>query len=56
MRYPLYSDPDGAIRARALPELILVDAGGRVAYRKYVEIDSLGQLERLVSSHLQVPG
>jgi cytochrome c biogenesis protein CcmG/thiol:disulfide interchange protein DsbE len=54
--YPLYTDPGGVIRARALPELILVDARGHVAYRQYVEIDSVTQLEQLVSSHLQVSG
>ena len=55
VRYPLYADPDGRIRSRALPELILVDARGRVAYRKYLEVDSLGELESLVHRHLEVP-
>ena len=48
------ADPDGAIGARALPQLILVDPRGRVAFRKYVEITSLDQLERLVDQHLAV--
>ena len=50
--YPLFVDPDGAMRARVLPEVIFVDADGRVAYRRYVQIESLGQLERLVEKHL----
>jgi cytochrome c biogenesis protein CcmG/thiol:disulfide interchange protein DsbE len=53
VRYPLYTDPDGAVRARVLPELVLVDAAGRVVYRKYVEIKSVDQLERLVDKHLK---
>jgi cytochrome c biogenesis protein CcmG/thiol:disulfide interchange protein DsbE len=53
VRYPLYTDPDGAVRARVLPELVLVDAAGRVVYRKYVEIKSVGQLEQLVDKHLK---
>lgn len=54
VRYPLFADPDGKIRARALPELILVDARGKVAYRQYVEIQSVAQLEQLVRKHLGV--
>jgi cytochrome c biogenesis protein CcmG/thiol:disulfide interchange protein DsbE len=52
VRYPLFADPDGKLRARALPELILVDAKGKVAYRQYVQIESLSQLEQLVEKHL----
>jgi cytochrome c biogenesis protein CcmG/thiol:disulfide interchange protein DsbE len=52
VRYPLFADPGGKIRARALPELILVDASGKVAYRQYVEIQSVAQLEQLVRTHL----
>jgi cytochrome c biogenesis protein CcmG, thiol:disulfide interchange protein DsbE len=52
VRFPLYTDPDGAVRARVLPELFLVDAHGRVVYRKYVEIKSVEQLEGLVDKHL----
>ena len=52
VRYPLYKDPGGTIRARVLPQVLLVDAQGRVAYRKYVEITSLAQLEKLVDQHL----
>ncbi len=54
VRYPLYKDPDGTIRARALPQLLLVDAHGHVAFEKYVEITSVGQLETLVEKHLGV--
>ncbi len=54
VRYPLYTDPDGHLGARVLPEVILVDAHGHVAYRQYVEIASVGQLERLVEDHLGV--
>jgi cytochrome c biogenesis protein CcmG/thiol:disulfide interchange protein DsbE len=50
--YPLFADPEGTMRARALPELILVGADGKVAYRQFVQIESLGQLERLVEKHL----
>jgi thiol-disulfide isomerase/thioredoxin len=52
--YPLYADPDGRVGARVLPELILVDAHGRVAFRKYVQISSVAQLARLVEDHLGV--
>jgi sensor domain CHASE-containing protein len=40
------------VRAHILPEVLLVDPRGRVVYRKYVEIKSVGQLERLVDEHL----
>ena len=56
VRYPLYTDPDGSVRARVLPQLILVDAHGRIAYQKAVEITSVAQLEQLVSAHLDVTG
>lgn len=52
--YPLYLDPDGALRAIGLPKVILVDAAGKVVFEKYVEITSLAQLEKLVSDHLEV--
>jgi thiol-disulfide isomerase/thioredoxin len=52
--YPLFSDPDGKLRAIGLPKLILLDAQGRVAHEEYVEITSLAQLERLVDTHLEV--
>ena len=50
--YPLFADPEGRMRARALPELILVGADGKVAYRQFVQIESLSQLEQLVEKHL----
>lgn len=52
--YSVVSDPDGAMRAIGLPELLLVDADGKIAYREYVEIKSLAQLEQLVEQHLGV--
>lgn len=52
--YPLVADTEPKIRANLLPRLILVDATGKIAYEEYVEITSLGQLERLVEKHLGV--
>ncbi|MCW2848569.1 MAG: Redoxin domain protein [Marmoricola sp.] len=52
VRYPLYEDPEGAVRVRGLPQVLLVDAHGRVTYRNYVEITSVAQLEKLVGKHL----
>ncbi|GAB3988378.1 hypothetical protein GCM10028771_00970 [Nocardioides marmoraquaticus] len=52
--YPLYADPDGELRAVALPKLLLVDEGGEVALEQYVEITSRRQLEDLVGEHLGV--
>jgi len=54
VQYPLFSDPDGDLRAIGLPKVILVDPEGRVAHEEYVEITSVGQLERLVETHLKV--
>ena len=53
--YPLVSDPDGEMRARFMPQLILLDEQGEVAFEKYVEITSVAQLEKLVETHLEVP-
>lgn len=50
--YPLVRDPDGLVRARYLPRLILVDAQGEIAYADYVVITSVKQLETLVAEHL----
>ncbi|GAB3263173.1 hypothetical protein GCM10027425_27500 [Alteromonas gracilis] len=50
--YPLVRDPDGRVRARYLPRLILVDAQGEIAYADYVVITSVQQLETLVDEHL----
>lgn len=52
--YPLVVDPDRHIRGNTLPQLILVDRDGAVAFHEAVEIKSLGQLEALVSKHLGV--
>jgi cytochrome c biogenesis protein CcmG/thiol:disulfide interchange protein DsbE len=52
--YPLYRDPEGVLRSRGLPQLILVDEDGHRAYEKYVEITSVAQLEKLVQKHLGV--
>lgn len=54
--YPLYTDPDGRMRARAMPMLILLDQDGRIAKEMYVEIASVSQLEGLVRTHLGVTG
>ena len=54
VRYPLVADPDRHIRGNALPQLILVDKDGRIAFKEYVEIKSLAQLENLVAKHLGV--
>jgi thiol-disulfide isomerase/thioredoxin len=54
VKYPLYADPDGALRAVGLPKVILLDEDGRVAYEQYVEITSVAELEKLVAKHLGV--
>ncbi len=50
--YPLLDDPDGRLRAVGLPKLILLDKSGRIAHEEYVEITSVGQLERTVGRYL----
>lgn len=52
--YPVVTDPDGDLHAIGLPEILLVDKDGRIAYREYVEIKSLAQLEGIVEKHLGV--
>lgn len=52
--YPLVVDREPEIHATGLPRLVLLDGSGRIAYAEYVEITSLGQLERLVERHLGV--
>ena len=52
--YPLVADTEPKIRANLLPRLVLIDADGKIAFQEYVEITSLGQLERLVEKHLGV--
>ena len=54
VKYPLFSDPDGDLRAVGLPKVILVDPQGKVTHEEYVEITSVAQLERLVETHLKV--
>jgi cytochrome c biogenesis protein CcmG/thiol:disulfide interchange protein DsbE len=53
--YPLVTDPEGKLRARALPKLMLIDEKGNVAYEEYVKITSVAQLENLVQDRLEVP-
>lgn len=52
--YPLVTDPDGTLRNKYLPKLILLDAQGKVAYEEYVKITSVAQIESLVEKHLEV--
>ena len=52
VRYPLYADPSGRMRARALPQVIFVDAQGRITHEEYVEIKTSDQLEKLAATHL----
>lgn len=52
--YPLYADPDGRLRAIGLPQVILVDAKGRITFKDYVEVTSVAQLEKLARDHLDV--
>lgn len=52
VEYPLYSDPDGELRAIGLPKVILLDEEGAIVHEEYVEIESVTQLERLVGEHL----
>lgn len=54
VNYPLYADPDGKLRARGLPKVILLDKEGRVAHEQYVEVTSVAQIEKLVAKHLGV--
>jgi thiol-disulfide isomerase/thioredoxin len=54
--YPLYVDPDGKMRARFMPKLILLDKDGKIAHEMYIEITSVTQLEGLVRKHLGVNG
>ncbi|MGN6252187.1 MAG: TlpA family protein disulfide reductase [Marmoricola sp.] len=52
--YPLVADPAERIRAvgNALPQLVLLDAGGRVVHQEAVQIKSEQQLEDLVGKYL----
>ncbi len=52
--YPLVVDTSGeVVRNKVLPRLILVDPSGTVVYSENLEIKSLGQLEKLVRTHLE---
>jgi cytochrome c biogenesis protein CcmG/thiol:disulfide interchange protein DsbE len=53
--YPLVADPGGRLRVRFLPQVILVDQDGKIAYEQYLQIKSLAQIEKLVKEHLKVP-
>jgi len=52
--YPLLADPDGALKARGLPKIMMVDSQGKLVYDEYGEISSVRQLEHLVAHHLGV--
>jgi thiol-disulfide isomerase/thioredoxin len=52
--YPVVADPDGDLHAVGVPEIVLVDDSGKIAYREYVEIKSLAQLEGIVEKHLGI--
>ena len=52
--YPLVTDPDGRMRAQALPKVILVDKDGKVAHQEYARITSVDMLEKLVDRYLGV--
>ncbi|MBD8870949.1 TlpA family protein disulfide reductase [Nocardioides donggukensis] len=59
--YPLLADPQSALSLKdplpniqGLPYLALVDEDGVVVHQEFVEVTSLGQLERLVDEHLGV--
>ena len=59
--YPLLADPQDDLSGKGampviqgLPILVLLDRDGRIAYKAFVEIKSVGQLEDLVRSKLGV--
>jgi cytochrome c biogenesis protein CcmG/thiol:disulfide interchange protein DsbE len=59
--YRLLSDPLGELNSAdpfpnlmGLPFLALVDEDGKVAHMEYGEVESVGELERLVNEHLDV--
>ena len=53
LTYPQVTDPDGKVSGtKALPVLVMVDARGKVVYRKAIQIHSVGQLQQLVRAHL----
>ena len=51
----LVVDPSSKVRIQAgLPNTILIDKDGNVAYQQGVEIKSVDQLKQLVADHLGV--
>jgi thiol-disulfide isomerase/thioredoxin len=59
--YPLLADPQAALSAASplpvihgLPMMVLIDQSGRIAYKKFIAIKSLAQLEDLVRTELGV--
>ena len=54
-RYPLVADPAQKVRIQGgLPNTILIDKDGKIAYQLGVEIKSVAQLKQLVADHLGV--
>jgi cytochrome c biogenesis protein CcmG/thiol:disulfide interchange protein DsbE len=54
LTYPLYADPEGELRAVVLPQLVLVDEAGEIAFEQYLEIEGPEQLAELAREHLGV--
>lgn len=54
VQYENFTDPDGRLRAVALPQLVLLDEEGEIAFSQYLEIDGPDQLADLVEQHLGV--
>jgi len=53
--YPLVADPGQKVRIQGgLPNTILIDKDGRIAYQQGVELTSVAQLKKLVAEHLGV--
>jgi len=52
--YPLVADLQPVIRTNVLPETILIDANGKIAYQQPVAIGSEAELAQLVTQHLGV--
>ncbi|MGN6722234.1 MAG: TlpA family protein disulfide reductase [Marmoricola sp.] len=52
--YPLVADFAPVIHTNVLPETILLDANGKIAYQQPIALTSEAELEQLVSQHLGV--
>ena len=52
--YPQLADTEPAVRLQGLPQIVLLDENGKVAYRAYEVIKTNQQLEKLVHEHLGV--